>query len=136
MEQKEQLLEEKEKELDCERKWHEDYAKKLDTIAHKLLQQDGTRPGSVAWTKAKQSSVAWNKARESPVAWNKARESPVAWNKAKQSQVAWKKAKQSQVAWKKAKKKRLGRMLLPERKEPRRKRSSSSMNRLTLRRLR
>ena len=126
MEQKEQLLEEKEKELDCERKWHEDYAKKLDTIAHKLLQQDGTRPGSVAWTKAKQSSVAWNKARESPVAWNKA----------KQSQVAWKKAKQSQVAWKKAKKKRLGRMLLPERKEPRRKRSSSSMNRLTLRRLR
>ena len=86
MEQKEQLLEEKEKELDCERKWHEDYAKKLDTIAHKLLQQDGTRPGSVAWTKAKQS------------------------------QVAWKKAKKSQVAWKKAKKKRLGRMLLPEEK--------------------
>ena len=106
MEQKEQLLEEKEKELDCERKWHEDYAEKLDTIAHKLLQQDGTRPGSVAWTKAKQSQVAWNKARESPVAWTKA----------KQTQVAWKKAKKSQVAWKKAKKKRLGRMLLPEEK--------------------
>ena len=87
MEQKEQLLEEKEKELDCERKWHEDYAKKLDTIAHKLLQQDGTRPGRLAWTMAKQSSVAWNKARESP------------------------------VAWKKAKTKRLGRMLLPEGKK-------------------
>ena len=93
-----QLLEEKERELELDRKWQEVYANKLHAIADKLSKQmeqcdsslptpasrgleEGQQAGQgVAWKKARR--VAWNKASKKPrlarrmprlVAWNKAR---------------------------------------------------------------